>query len=234
MDILTGLQWGDEGKGKIIDLISRDYDIIARFNGGANAGHNIFHNGKRITLKLLPSGIFYPHVKNIIGTGMVIDPMALHAEVELLQPIIPEAEIINRLLISKKAHLVLPTYKYWDIYFEESPRYRAIGATINGIGPTYSNKTLRQNVLMGDIFSNDFETYVLQILNKQYTELLVLGQDVPPIKELYDNFLEACGFLKKLQITDTEISINEALKNNKKVLAEAAQATLLDIDHGTS
>lgn len=233
MDILIGLQWGDEGKGKIIDLISRDYDIIARFNGGANAGHSIYHNGKRITLKLLPSGIFYPHIKNIIGTGVVIDPLALQAEVKLLQSIISDTEIINRILISEKAHLVLPTYKYWDMYLEESLQYRTIGTTKNGIAPTYSNKILRQNVRVGDIFSKDFETYVFQILNKQYAELQALGQDMPPVQELYDNFLEACSFLKKLQITDTEIIINEAIKNNKKVLAEGAQATLLDIDHGT-
>jgi len=233
MDILIGLQWGDEGKGKIIDLIGRDYDIIARFNGGANAGHSIYHNGKRITLKLLPSGIFYPHIKNIIGTAVVIDPLALQAEVEQLQTIISDTEIINRILISEKAHLVLPTYKYWDIYLEESQQYRTIGTTKNGIAPTYSNKILRQNVRVGDIFSKDFETYVFQILNKQYTELQVLGQNMPAVQELYDNFLEACSFLKKLQITDTEIIINEAIKNNKKVLAEGAQATLLDIDHGT-
>lgn len=233
MDILIGLQWGDEGKGKIIDLISRDYDIIARFNGGANAGHSIYHEGKRITLKLLPSGIFYPQIKNIIGTGVVIDPLVLQAEVELLQTIISDTEIINRILISEKAHLVLPTYKYWDIYLEESPQYRTIGTTKNGIAPTYSNKILRQNVRVGDIFSKDFEAYVFQILNKQYAELQALGQDMPAVQELYDNFLEACNFFKKLQITDTEIIINEAIKNNKKVLAEGAQATLLDIDHGT-
>jgi adenylosuccinate synthase len=233
MDILIGLQWGDEGKGKIIDLISRDYDIIARFNGGANAGHSIYHEGKRITLKLLPSGIFYPQIKNIIGTGVVIDPLVLQAEVELLQTIISDTEIINRILISEKAHLVLPTYKYWDIYLEESPQYRTIGTTKNGIAPTYSNKILRQNVRVEDIFSKDFEAYVFQILNKQYAELQALGQDMPAVQELYDNFLEACNFLKKLQITDTEIFINEALSNNKKVLAEGAQATLLDIDHGS-
>ncbi|MCS4228771.1 adenylosuccinate synthase [Sphingobacterium sp. BIGb0165] len=233
MYILIGLQWGDEGKGKIIDLISRDYDIIARFNGGANAGHSIYHEGKRITLKLLPSGIFYPQIKNIIGTGVVIDPLVLQAEVELLQTIISDTEIINRILISEKAHLVLPTYKYWDIYLEESPQYRTIGTTKNGIAPTYSNKILRQNVRVGDIFSKDFEAYVFQILNKQYAELQALGQDMPAVQELYDNFLEACNFFKKLQITDTEIIINEAIKNNKKVLAEGAQATLLDIDHGT-
>lgn len=233
MDILIGLQWGDEGKGKIIDLISREYDIIARFNGGANAGHSIYHNDKRITLKLLPSGIFYPHIKNIIGTGVVIDPVVLQAEVEQLQDCLSDANLIHRILLSVKAHLVLPTYKYWDMYFEESPEYRTIGTTKNGIAPTYSNKILRQNVRVEDIFSKDFEAYVFQILNKQYAELQALGQDMPAVQELYDNFLEACNFLKKLQITDTEIFINEALSNNKKVLAEGAQATLLDIDHGS-
>lgn len=233
MDILIGLQWGDEGKGKIIDLISRDYDIIARFNGGANAGHSIYHKGKRVTLKLLPSGIFYPHIKNIIGTGVVIDPLALRAEVEQVQTVLSDSDLIHRILLSAKAHLVLPTYKYWDTYFEESPQYRAIGTTKNGIAPTYSNKILRQNVRVGDIFAKNFEAVVFQILNKQYFELQALGQDMPMLKELYGNFLEACNFLRKLQITDTEIIINEALGNNKKVLAEGAQATLLDIDHGS-
>lgn len=233
MDILIGLQWGDEGKGKIIDLISRDYDIIARFNGGANAGHSIYHNDKRITLKLLPSGIFYPHIKNIIGTGVVIDPLALRAEVEQLQAALSDADLIHRILLSAKAHLVLPTYKYWDMYFEESPQYRTIGTTKNGIAPTYSNKILRQNVRVGDIFSNNFEAEVLQILTRQYLDLQALGQDMPMMQELYDDFLEACNFLKKIQIADTEIIINEALSNNKKVLAEGAQATLLDIDHGS-
>src|SRR5690606_8056779 len=233
MDILIGLQWGDEGKGKIIDLISRDYDIIARFNGGANAGHSIHHKGKRITLKLLPSGIFYPHIKNIIGTGVVIDPIALQAEVEQLQACLPGTDLFHRILVSAKAHLVLPTYKYWDIYFEESPEYRTIGTTKNGIAPTYSNKILRQNIRVGDILSKNFEAEVFQILAKQYLELQALGKDMPMLQELYDNFLEACNFLKKTQITDTEIIINEALRNNKKVLAEGAQATLLDIDHGS-
>lgn len=233
MDILIGLQWGDEGKGKIIDLISRDYDIIARFNGGANAGHSIYHKGKRITLKLLPSGIFYPHIKNIIGTGVVIDPIALQAEVEQLQACLPDTGLFHRILVSAKAHLVLPTYKYWDIYFEESPEYRTIGTTKNGIAPAYSNKILRQSIRTGDIFSKNFEAEVFQILAKQYLELQALGQDMPMLQELYDNFLEACNFLKKIQITDTEIIINEALRNNKKVLAEGAQATLLDIDHGS-
>lgn len=233
MDILIGLQWGDEGKGKIIDLISRDYDIIARFNGGANAGHSIYYRGQRITLRLLPSGIFYPHIKNIIGTGVVIDPLALQAEVEQFQNAIADTDLTHRILISQKAHLVLPTYKYWDMYFEESPEYRTIGTTKNGIAPTYSNKILRQNVRVGDILAKDFETYVCGILTKQYTELQALGQIMPPLQELYANFLAACHFLRKMQITDTEIMINEALQSNKKVLAEGAQATLLDIDHGT-
>ena len=233
MDILIGLQWGDEGKGKIIDLISRDYDIIARCNGGANAGHSIHHKGKRITLKLLPSGIFYPHIKNIIGTGVVIDPIALQAEVEQLQACLPDTGLFHRILVSAKAHLVLPTYKYWDIYFEESPEYPTIGTTKNGIAPAYSNKILRQNIRVGDILFKNFEAEVFQILTKQYLELQALGQDMPMLQELYDNFLEACNFLKKIQITDTEIIINEALRNNKKVLAEGAQATLLDIDHGS-
>ncbi len=233
MDILIGLQWGDEGKGKFIDLIGRDYDIIARFNGGANAGHSIYYQDKKITLKLLPSGIFSPHIKNIIGTGVVIDPLSLKTEIEELAQIIPEQDLVNRILISQKAHLVLPTHRYWDIYMEESALYRTIGTTKNGIAPSYSDKIRRQNLRVEDIYSDNFKDDVYQILNRQYNELQHLGQEMPALEELYHNFILGCIFLKKIQITDTEIFLNKALRNGQKVLAEGAQATLLDIDHGS-
>jgi len=233
MDILIGLQWGDEGKGKFIDLIGRDYDIIARFNGGANAGHSIYYQGNKITLKLLPSGIFCPHIKNLIGTGVVIDPVAFKAEIEELAHIIPRQDLIDRILVSKKSHLVLPTYRYWDIYMEHSPVYRTIGTTKNGIAPSYSNKILRQNLRVEDIYSDNFRDDTYTILNRQYTELQLLGQDMPALEELYADFIKGCNFLKQLAITDTEIFLNQALHDNKKVLAEGAQATLLDIDHGS-
>jgi len=233
MDILIGLQWGDEGKGKFIDLIGRDYDIIARFNGGANAGHSIYYQGNKVTLKLLPSGIFSPDIKNIIGTGVVIDPVAVKAEIEGLAHIIPEQDLVNRILISQKAHLVLPTHRYWDIYMEESALYRTIGTTKNGIAPSYSDKIRRQNLRVGDIYSDSFNTDVNQILNRHYKELQAVGQEMPPFEELYHDFMQGCTFLKKIQITDTEIFLNKALRNGQKVLAEGAQATLLDIDHGS-
>lgn len=233
MDILIGLQWGDEGKGKFIDLISQEYDMIARFNGGANAGHSIYHNNQRVTLKILPSGIFYPHIKNIIGTGVVIDPSALKAEIDQLQSLISDADLRKRIIISKKAHLVLPTYGYWDMYQEESALYRTIGTTKNGIAHTYSSKILRQNVRVEDMFSKDFDTDVFQIISRQYKELQDLGQKMPSLDELYGNFMRDCELMKQLHIADTEVLLNEALKNNKKVLAEGAQATMLDIDHGT-
>lgn len=232
MDILIGLQWGDEGKGKIIDLMSRDYDIIARFNGGANAGHSIYHHGERITLKLLPSGIFYAHIENIIGSAVVIDPLALKSEIDLVETLV-QGSLENRIFISKKAHLVLPTQRYWDIFLEESPRYPSIGTTKNGIGPSYAHKALRQNVRAGDIHSARFGEDVYHMLSRQYDELEVLGQSMPPLEKLYRNFMEACEFMQKLQIIDTEIFLNQALSTNKKVLAEGAQATFLDIDHGT-
>ncbi|WP_333888426.1 adenylosuccinate synthase [Sphingobacterium siyangense] len=233
MDILIGLQWGDEGKGKFIDLIGSDYDIIARFNGGANAGHSIYYQGNKITLKLLPSGIFSSHVKNIIGTGVVVDPLAFKAEIEELAHIMPDQDLFNRILISQKAHLVLPTHRYWDIYMEQSPLYRTIGTTKNGIAPSYSNKILRQNLRVGDIHSDSFNTDVYQILNRQYNELQLLGQEMPAFEELYHDFIQGCTSLKQVSIIDTEIFLNKAIQDGKKVLAEGAQATLLDIDHGS-
>lgn len=233
MDIVLGLQWGDEGKGKFIDLISEDYDITARFNGGANAGHSIERNGKRITLKSLPSGIFMKDVQNVIGTGTVLDPVSFRKEILNLQLFDETAEPEKNLIISRKAHFVLPTHRLLDIFMEGNPDYTTIGTTKNGIAQAYSNKILRQNLRVGDMESPDFKNKVEQILKRDY-RLLVGGDMVlPPLEEISSEFFEAVDFLKKFTRTETEIFLNTALSEGKRILAEGSQAAMLDIDHGT-
>lgn len=234
MDIVLGLQWGDEGKGKFIDLISENYDITARFNGGSNAGHSIERNGRRITLKMIPSGIFMKGVQNVIGTGTVIDPVSFKKEILNLQVFDKTIQPENNIIISKKAHLVMPTHKLLDIFMEQSPEYTTIGTTKNGIAQAYSNKILRQSLRVGDIFSSDFQSRAQQILDRDYKMLKEEGMIVlPALEEISKEFFDAVEFLKKFKCTETEIYLNKALSEGKKVLAEGSQAAMLDIDHGT-
>ncbi len=234
MDIVLGLQWGDEGKGKFIDLISENYDITARFNGGANAGHSIERKGRKITLKMIPSGIFMEEVQNVIGTGTVIDPVSFKKEILNLQVFDETIRPENNIIISKKSHLVMPTHKLLDIFMEQSPEYTTIGTTKNGIAQAYSNKILRQNLRVGDIFSSDFQSRAQQILDRDYKMLKEEGMIVlPALEEISKEFFDAVEFLKKFNCTETEIYLNKALSDGKKVLAEGSQAAMLDIDHGT-
>ncbi|PKF74637.1 adenylosuccinate synthase [Chryseobacterium sp. PMSZPI] len=234
MDIVLGLQWGDEGKGKFIDLISENYDITARFNGGANAGHSIERNGKRITLKMIPSGIFMKEVQNVIGTGTVLDPVSFKKEILNLQLFDHTIQPEKNIIISKKAHLVMPTHKLLDIFMEENPEYTTIGTTKNGIAQAYSNKILRQNLRVGDIWSPDFQSRAQHILYRDYKMLEDGGMIVlPALEEISKEFFDAVDFLKKFTCTETEIYLNNALSKGKRILAEGSQATMLDIDHGT-
>jgi adenylosuccinate synthase len=233
MDIVLGLQWGDEGKGKFIDLISEGYDITARFNGGANAGHSIERNGKRITLKSLPSGIFMKGVQNVIGTGTVLDPVSFRKEIINLQEFDTTVQPEKNLIISRKTHLVLPTYKLLDIFMEDNPEYTTIGTTRNGIAQAYSNKILRQNVRVGDIESVDFKSRVEDILKRDYRLLAGGDMILPSLEEISSEFFEAVDFFKKFIRTETELFLNTALSEGKKILAEGSQAAMLDIDHGT-
>ncbi|WP_179471125.1 adenylosuccinate synthase [Chryseobacterium sp. H1D6B] len=233
MDIVLGLQWGDEGKGKFIDLISEDYDIVARFNGGANAGHSIERKGKRITLKSLPSGIFIEGIQNVIGTGMVVDPVNFKQEVLNLKSFDESIQVEEYVVISQKAHLVLPVYKLMDIFMEENPFYTTVGTTKNGIGPTYANKALRQNVRVGDMYASDFKARVHHILEREYNLLISYGQTLPPFETMEEEFFDAVDFLKRFKFIDSEMFLNNSLSGGKKILAEGAQAAMLDIDHGT-
>jgi adenylosuccinate synthase len=233
MDIVLGLQWGDEGKGKFIDLISEEYDIVARFNGGANAGHSIERKGKRITLKSLPSGIFMEGIQNVIGTGMVLDPVNFKKEVLNLKSFDESIQVEEHLVISQKAHLVLPVYKLMDVFMEGDPSYTTIGTTKNGIGQTYANKVLRQNLRVGDIYTVDFRTRVNHILERDYNLLISYGQVLPSFETITEEFFDAVDFLKRFKFIDSEIFLNDSLREGKRILAEGAQAAMLDIDHGT-
>ncbi|BAP33524.1 adenylosuccinate synthase [Chryseobacterium sp. StRB126] len=233
MDIVLGLQWGDEGKGKFIDLISENYDIAARFNGGSNAGHSIERNGKRITLKMIPSGIFMQGVQNVIGTGTVLDPISFKNEILNLKKFDETLQPEKNLIISKKAHFVLPTYKLLDIFMEESPAYTTIGTTKNGIAQAYSSKILRQNVRIGDIYSSDFQEKVERILERDYQFLSEGGMELPSLQSIREEFFDSVEFLKQFNCTETELFLNKAMSEGKTILAEGSQAALLDIDHGT-
>lgn len=233
MDIVLGLQWGDEGKGKFIDLISENYDITARFNGGSNAGHSIERNGQRITLKMIPSGIFMKNVLNVIGTGTVLDPISFKKEILNLKVFDGTIQPEKNIIISRKAHFVLPTHKLLDIFMEESPEYTTIGTTKNGIAQAYSNKILRQNLRVGDLFSPDFKNRVEQVMEREYRFIARENRELPSLEAITNEFFEAVEFLKQFNITETEIVLNKALSDGKTILGEGSQAAMLDIDHGT-
>jgi adenylosuccinate synthase len=231
VDVLLGLQWGDEGKGKIVDVLTPSYDIIARFQGGPNAGHTLEFEGIKHVLHTIPSGIFHPNVINLVGNGVVIDPVVFSAELDKLKPF--GIDFSARLLLSKKAHLILPTHKLLDAASEQAKGKNKIGSTLKGIGPTYMDKTGRNGLRVGDIFSPNFmEKY--KALVEKHEGILVhhtnFTYDLPALEKPW---FEAIEILKMLQAVDSEHYLNQALLNGKKVLAEGAQGTMLDIDFGT-
>ncbi|MFN5440466.1 MAG: adenylosuccinate synthase, partial [Flavobacteriia bacterium] len=231
VDVLLGLQWGDEGKGKIVDVLTPSYDIIARFQGGPNAGHTLEFEGIKHVLHTIPSGIFHPQVINLVGNGVVIDPVVFGAELDKLKPF--GIDFSSRLLLSKKAHLILPTHKLLDAASEQAKGKNKIGSTLKGIGPTYMDKTGRNGLRVGDIFSPNFmEKY--QALVEKHEGILVHHTDFTyDLPALEKPWFEAIEVLKTLQAVDSEHYLNHALQNGKKVLAEGAQGTMLDIDFGT-
>lgn len=218
VDVLLGLQFGDEGKGKIVDLISTNYDIIARFNGGGNAGHTLNFNGKKHVLHLVPSGIFHECV-NIIGNGCVIDPISLMMEIEKLETI--GVEVKSKLFISNKAHITLPSHKEEDKKLEEAKGDKKIGSTLKGIGPTYTSKISREGIRLLDI-PNNYNELIEKVNN--------LGFELNTEMKY---FIDALYKLMSYNIIDTNLYLNNAIKEGKKILAEGAQGTLLDIDFGT-
>ena len=231
VDVLLGLQWGDEGKGKIVDVLTPKYDIIARFQGGPNAGHTLEFEGIKHVLHTIPSGIFHPEVMNLVGNGVVIDPIIFKGELDQLKPF--NIDYKSRLLISKKAHLILPTHKLLDAASEMSKGKNKIGSTLKGIGPTYMDKTGRNGLRVGDILSPNFENKYKTLVDKHINILKHYEDFKYDLKELEESWFEGVEVMKELQFVDSEIYVNTALNEGKKILAEGAQGTMLDIDFGT-
>ncbi len=231
VDVLLGLQWGDEGKGKIVDVLTPEYDIIARFQGGPNAGHTLEFEGIKHVLNTIPSGIFRDNVLNIVGNGVVLDPVLFQKELEKLIPF--NVDYKKRLLISKKAHLILPTHRLLDAASETAKGKDKIGSTLKGIGPTYMDKTGRNGLRVGDIFSPNFKQKYDILVEKHVGILKHYEGFEYDLAELEGPWFEGIETLRGLQAIDSEHYINNALKEGKKVLAEGAQGTMLDIDFGT-
>jgi adenylosuccinate synthase len=230
IDILLGLQWGDEGKGKIVDALSPHYDIIARFQGGPNAGHSLEFNNVKHVLHLIPSGIFHPDKINIIGNGVVIDPGVFKKEIEELGP--PLSELNKRLIISSRANLILPSHRILDAAYELNKGNTKIGSTLKGIGPSYTDKTSRNGLRVGDILRNNFR----EIYNDHVKNHLTILKSYDfkfDLKEYEKGWFEGIEMLKKFPIVNTEYYINDLICKEKRVLAEGAQGTMLDVDFGS-
>ena len=230
VDILLGLQWGDEGKGKIVDYLAPKYDIIARFQGGPNAGHTLVIGGEKTVLHTIPSGIMQAGVKNVIGNGVVIDPVTLVKEITTLTA--KGIDVKNNLWISKKAHLILPTHKVLDAASEAAKGQGKIGSTLRGISPTYMDKTGRNGLRIGDILSDDFAGLYARIKEK-HMHLLKQYDFAVHVAESEKEWFAAVDFIRSFKLIDSEYFLNDALANGEKILAEGAQGTMLDIDFGT-
>jgi len=232
VDLLLGLQWGDEGKGKIVDVLTSKYNIIARFQGGPNAGHTLVFNGKKHVLHTIPSGIFHNNSVNIVGNGVVIDPVIFKKELDKLSE--QNVDYKKSLLISRKAHIILPTHRLLDAASEASKGKAKIGSTLKGIGPTYMDKTGRNGIRVGDLEMTDWKTKYRALADKH--EAMIDFYDVNVqynLEELEIEFFEAVEVLKTLTFIDSEEFLHKALQSGQTILAEGAQGSLLDIDFGT-
>jgi adenylosuccinate synthase len=232
IDLLLGLQWGDEGKGKIVDVLTKNYDIIARFQGGPNAGHTLIFDGNKHVLHTIPSGIFHDKAINIVGNGVVIDPVIFRKEIENLS--IYRIDFKSKLLISRKAHIILPTHRLLDAASETLKGKSKIGSTLKGIGPTYMDKTGRNGIRIGDLEMDNWKVKYRNLAEKHLN--MIKFYDVAldfDLEQLEAEFFEAVELLKKLTFIDSEEYINQALINGKSILAEGAQGSMLDIDFGT-
>ena len=229
LDVVLGLQWGDEGKGKIVDVLAGNYPVVARFQGGPNAGHSLHFEGKSFVLRSVPSGIFRKDAKNIVGNGVVLDPITFKGECDnIARTGIPVTE---RIVIAKKAHLILPTHRLLDAANEAAMGKSKIGSTLKGIGPTYTDKIGRYGLRVGDILAPDFADRYAKLQNRHITLLKQMGFECDPHAE-DEAFMEAIEFLKKFELVDCEYYINNLLKDHE-ILAEGAQGSMLDIDYGS-
>ncbi len=232
VDLLLGLQWGDEGKGKIVDVLTKDYDIIARFQGGPNAGHTLEFDGIKHVLHTIPSGIFHKNAINVVGNGVVIDPVIFKKELDNLKKF--NIDIVSKLFISRKAHLILPTHRLLDAASEASKGKAKIGSTLKGIGPTYMDKTGRNGMRVGDLEFDNWKEKYRTLADKHEAMIGFYDVDIQyDLEELEAEFLEGVNELKKLKFIDSEEFIFSAMTEGKKILAEGAQGSLLDIDFGT-
>ncbi len=232
IDLLLGLQWGDEGKGKVVDVLTRNYDIIARFQGGPNAGHTLIFDGNKHVLHTIPSGIFHPRAMNLVGNGVVIDPVIFKKELENLSK--HNINFKEHLLISRKAHIILPTHRLLDAASEKMKGKEKIGSTLKGIGPTYMDKTGRNGIRIGDLELSNWKERYSNLSQKHLKMVKFYGVELDfDLDALEKEFFEAIDVLKELQFIDSEAYINKALRDKKSVLAEGAQGSMLDIDFGT-
>lgn len=229
VDVLLGLQWGDEGKGKIVDVLTPNYELISRFQGGPNAGHTLEFEGQKYVLRSIPSGIFQGEKINVIGNGVVLDPSLFKAEAEALEQ--RGHKLTDRLYISKKAHLILPTHRLLDSAYEAAKGDAKIGTTGKGIGPTYTDKVSRNGLRVGDVLL-DFEEKYAQVVAR-HKAILAQHNFEYDMTELEKEFMEGIEYLKKFKLIESEHFINKYLQSDKKVLAEGAQGTMLDIDFGS-
>lgn len=230
VDVILGLQWGDEGKGKVVDVLTPNYDVVARFQGGPNAGHTLEFNGEKYVLRSIPSGIFQGGKANIIGGGVVLDAILFRKEAEELAK--SGHDLTKQLSISKKAHLILPTHRILDAAYEAAKGSAKIGTTGKGIGPTYTDKVSRNGMRVGDLLSPDFKAIYAAAKGRHEAILKSLNYTYD-ITELEQEWFEAVEYLKQFNIIDSEFFVNNALKADKSVLAEGAQGTLLDVDFGS-
>ncbi|WP_282136606.1 adenylosuccinate synthase [Seonamhaeicola maritimus] len=232
VDLLLGLQWGDEGKGKIVDVLTKNYNIIARFQGGPNAGHTLVFNGKKHVLHTIPSGIFHDDATNLVGNGVVIDPVIFKGELDKLEE--QDVDYRKSLLISRKAHIILPTHRLLDAASEASKGKAKIGSTLKGIGPTYMDKTGRNGIRVGDLELSDWKERYRTLADKHESMIDFYNVDIEyDLEELESDFFKAIDVLKSLKFIDSEEYVYQAQKSGQTILAEGAQGSLLDIDFGT-
>lgn len=232
VDLLLGLQWGDEGKGKIVDVLTANYNIIARFQGGPNAGHTLKFDGIKHVLRTIPSGIFHKDAMNVIGNGVVVDPVVFIKELEGLDQF--NIDYKAKLIVSRKAHLILPTHRLLDAASEASKGKAKIGSTLKGIGPTYMDKTGRNGIRVGDLEMDGWKEKYRALANKHEAMIAFYDVDVQyDLAEMEVEFFESVERLKELQFIDSEAYLHQSLKEGKTILAEGAQGSLLDIDFGT-
>lgn len=231
VDVLLGLQWGDEGKGKVVDYLAPQYDIIARFQGGPNAGHTLYLNNQKIVLHTIPSGVFHKGLMNVIGNGVVLDPVSFQKECEEIEAL--GIDLTKNMIISERAHLIIPTHKALDQASERAKGKEKIGSTLKGIGPTYMDKIGRNGLRIGDILQPDFKEKYSALKGKHLGILSGSEEVLKDLPQWENEFFSSVDVLKKYTIMAIEYYLNEELKAGKKILAEGAQGTMLDIDFGT-